>query len=212
MEQYGFCLAGNPADRIAFPQRLHGAQHHHWMSHTAVKQAAGAVLQQLQQLQQSAGSAGTPGAQAPVQHDNQPVNVAEQINHLQDIPSSQSRISAHLLGGDAAAERRVNVAVTSIISAAGWKNLKQYQQVNPAQTCATAGLLQQWLQEQLSNQQSTIEEDIVQLLELAVENAEDGRGTRRQKLNAALQYRMENKLIMGTAVHVLNHVMNSDHT
>jgi hypothetical protein len=196
MEQYGFVVPGNPFDRVDFDQHGQHAQQQQlqqlWMSHTAVKQAAQQVKQQLAQCHQQAAA----GAAA----------AADALHFT----------AAH-----------VDAAVASIITAAGWTNLRQYKQVTPGSTLTRAQQLLASVQAQLTSFPTSIAEDqlLLQQINRRLRRAQlawkvrpgsssshtavaDSQHVADRRLSAAVQYRLERKVLLEAAMHVLQAVQD----
>ncbi|KAF6265769.1 hypothetical protein COO60DRAFT_761544 [Scenedesmus sp. NREL 46B-D3] len=205
MEQYGFIVSGNPYDRVHFnqqgqqqqgQQQQQQQQQQLWMSHTAVKQAA--------------------------------QRVKEQLVHRQEQAATAFAAAADVLDFKAA---HVDGAVASIVSTAGWTNLRQYKQVTAGSTRARAQQLLVDVQGQLAGFPTTAAEDQLMLKRFSRRRhkgglawkvrqggsaassssssntaAADSRGVSDVRMSTAVQYRLERKLLLEATMHVLQAV------
>jgi hypothetical protein len=160
------------------------------MSHTAVKQAAQQVKQQLAHCQRQVAA----GASAA--HDE-----------------------LHFTA------EHVDAAVASIITAAGWTNLRQYKQVTPGSTIARAQQLLASVQAQLGGFPTNISQDQLLLQQISrrlrkgqlawkvrassgSSSSSSSQPLTDRRLSAAVQYRIERKALLEAAMHVLQTVQN----
>lgn len=143
---------------------------------------------------------------------------AQQVK--QQLTQCQSQAAA---GAAAAADAlqftHVDAAVASVISAAGWTNLRQYKQVTPGSTLARAQQLLASVQAQLSGFPTSIADDQLLLQQISRRlrkgqlawkvrpgSSSSQSAVADRRLSAAVQYRLARKLLLEAAVHVLQAV------
>jgi hypothetical protein len=196
MEQYGFVVPGNPYDRLQFDQQA--------------QQQDAQQQQQQQQQQQLLWMSHTAVKQAAQQ-------VKQQLEQRQQQAATSSG-----LGFTAA---HVDGAVTSIIPAAGWTNLRQYKQVTAGSTVARAQQLLASVQAQLAGFPTTAAEDRLLLQQISRRMRQrkgrqawkvrqgssttavgDGQNISDRRLFAAVQYRLERKALLQAAMHLLQRI------
>jgi hypothetical protein len=114
----------------------------------------------------------------------------------------------------------VDGAVASVISAAGWTNLRHYKQVTAGSTVARAQQLLASVQAQLAGFPTTAAEDRLLLQQISrrlrkgrqawkvrqgssKSDAGNGWDVSDRRLFAAVQYRLERKALLEAAMHVL---------
>lgn len=197
MEQYGFCVPGNPFDRIQLCD--HQTSRQQFMSHKAVKQAAGLVKQQLL-LQQQCSSPRPDVSSSPVLHNSQRLDVAAL---RQTEPKTEA--AAQLFAA------QVDAAVASVVSAAGWRNLKQYRLVTASSTAQCAELLLAAVQARLQTSATSLQED-VRLLQQHHSDKELAdsaiSGTSMPRRWSAVQYRMGQKQLLAATEQLLKAIIS----
>jgi hypothetical protein len=164
--------------------------------------------QQQQQQQQQQWMSHTAVKQA-AQQVKQQLQQRRQQAGLTDTGSALGFTTAHVDG-----------AVASVISAAGWTNLKQYKQVTAGSTVAGAQQLLANVQVQLAGFPTTAAEDRLLLQQISRRlrkarqawkvrqgsskiDVSGGRDLSDRRLLAAVQYRLERKALLEAAMHVL---------
>lgn len=204
MEQYGFCVPDNPFDRVQLPRQQ---DQQLFTSHKAVKQAAELVKQQrlLQQSQPHNSTALRHVASSPVVH----ASFDGAATHHTSPEGAALQFSAG----------QVDAALASVISSAGWRNLREYRQVSASSTVHCAALLLTAVQVQLQAFSTSLQEDLELLQQhqagrQPAESAIAGLAqVSERKWQSALQYRVGRKQMLTATERVLKEVisMHSQH-
>lgn len=123
------------------------------------------------------------------------------LRHQQRQQQQQQRDEDVLLLAQQPADvlsARMNAAVASILQYRGWRNAQQYKATTAAATAACAASMLAWVQQTLQQvYATTAEEDWAVLIRDAREH-----GANNARLVAAVQYRLECKLLLTAVAEV----------
>ncbi|KAG2502095.1 hypothetical protein HYH03_000587 [Edaphochlamys debaryana] len=200
VSQYGFVLYGNPYDRLDWGGGRHGPMRRDWV-HAAAERLAAALETNPEELAAAPKQGldpGQPGGAAAWRHP--------------------------WPGGAAAARVRLRNAAASVVSACGWRSLKERRDVTPATELAAITALTAWSERELRSFPTSPEQDQTLLdgqhqqcagaLEGRVGEARpvcheaEGRlaeavGQSSSRLRLAIEYRLERKLLLRAALELV---------
>jgi hypothetical protein len=203
MELYGFVLQGNPLDRLSFAGASAGSH----------RLRQGKLAAAVQELLHQAGAAGQ-GAAGPMYRADGPASST--LDNELDAGQHDVWFDSH-----DAAHRRLQAAAASIAQRCGWRSASEYRAITAESEQGCIMALGHWCQQQLAMMATTVEEDsgLLGLLRAAdsaggcgavrdsaaygAGGGYAGAGVNRSRAQAAVQYRLECKLLLHSTVALL---------